>query len=134
MTTALPHEGVLVRLGCSPIHGIGVFAGRDIAAGTDVFANDRRAIRWVEQGELERAAPTPFEQAFYDDFAIRDGDRLGCPEHFDLLSVGWYVNQPAPGEPANLSATPAFDLVAARDIAAGEELTIVYASFSAGAA
>ncbi len=130
MIPGLPHEGVRVRLGQSAIHGIGVFALDAIPAGANVFPNDRREIVWVSREELERRSLTPFERAFYDDFAIRSGDFLGCPESFDQLSVGWYVNEPAAGDAPNLVTSPEFDLLAARDIAAGEELTIRYATFS----
>ncbi|MCA1654404.1 MAG: SET domain-containing protein-lysine N-methyltransferase [Sphingomicrobium sp.] len=132
MNDPYPHEQVFVRLGPSAIHGIGVFALRNIAAGTNVFPNDQRPIRWVSASELALLALPPFERVFYEDFAIRRGDAFGCPENFNLLTAGWYVNEPKPGEPANLLATPDFQLIASRDIADGEELTIVYASFSSG--
>lgn len=127
---SLPHEGVLARLGLSPIHGIGVFAQQAIPAGTNVFANDQRALRWVRAEELEAAQLEPWQQAFYRDFAIRRGDELGCPASFDLLSAGWYCNQPALGDEPNLKPSSDFDLIAARDIAAGEELTVRYADFT----
>ena len=129
MSAALPHEGVLVRLGISKIHGIGVFAGRRIAAGTNVFANDQREICWVSADLLRDPLLHPFQRSFYHDFAIRRGDKLGCPSNFNLLTVGWYVNEPLAGDEPNLKASRGFDLVAARDIEAGEELTMRYSSF-----
>lgn len=131
MNDRLPHEGVLTRLGVSEIHGIGVIAQQPIAAGTNVFANDTRAIRWVASSILTDGSLSPFQRQFYEDFAIRRGDELGCPDSFDLLTAGWYVNEPPPGVAPNLVPTADFSLVAARDIAAGEELTVCYASFAA---
>ena len=128
MEKILPHEQVLVRLGCSPIHGIGVFAIQDIKAGTNVFVTDDRDITWVAMDDLKHIEDV--QSALYRDFAIRRGNELGCPESFNLLTVGWYVNEPRPSEAPNLVATPAFDLIAARDITKGEELTIRYSSFS----
>jgi hypothetical protein len=128
----LPHDGVWARIGRSDIHGVGAMAVRDIPTGTNVFANDQRALLWVPAEIVATLAPDTPERRFYEDFGIRDGERIGCPAHFDLLSVGWYCNEPAPGDSPNLHATADYELVAARDIAAGEELTVRYASFSRG--
>lgn len=127
----LPHDNVLVRLAPSPIHGIGVFAQQPIAAGTNVFANDRREIVWVPAGQIAELPLADFQRAFHDDFAIRKDGLLGCPDSFDLLSPAWYVNEPAERDEPNLVPSPDFDLLAARDIAAGEELTVDYRSFTA---
>jgi SET domain-containing protein len=131
MSKPLPHDGVLVRLGVSAIHGIGVFAQQPIKAGTNVFGNDLREIKWVRRSQLEGEYLSDFQRRFYEDFSIRRGEELGCPENFNLLTVGWYVNEPEAGQEPNLAPTPAFDLVATRDIEAGEELTVVYAMFEA---
>ena len=125
---ALPHEGVWARLGVSPIHGVGVFAIRNIPAGTNVFGPDKAAIVWVDVADIEGASPA--ERRLYADFTIQQAGRVGCPANFNLLTVGWYCNEPAAGETPNLAATPEYDLIAARFIAEGEELTVRYDSFS----
>lgn len=129
-TGRLPHQDVRTRLAPSPIAGIGVFAQQFIGAGTELFPNDQREIFWVKAEDLEQAALQDWQRAFYDDFAIRRGDLLGCPESFDLLSPGWYLNQPAAGQQANVRSTADYRMIAARDIQPGEELTVEYASFS----
>ena len=126
----LPHEGVLTRLGVSPVHGVGVFAIRDIPAGSNVFPNDRREISWVDATVVEALPEGSPERRLYHDFGIRQGDRIGCPPSFDLLVTGWYLNQPGPAQQANVGADDAFDMRALCDIAAGEELTVDYAGFS----
>ncbi|HEU0098484.1 MAG TPA: SET domain-containing protein [Allosphingosinicella sp.] len=130
MRSKLPHEAVFVRLGLSRVHGIGVFAIRPIPAGTDIFANDLVPLVWVSRAELDRAGLDPAERAFYHDFGISRGDRIGCPANFHNLTPGWYLNEPAPGAEANVESTANLAFIARRDIAEGEELTIVYESFS----
>lgn len=129
MSKSLPHHQVIVRLGVSPIHGIGVFAQQPIAAGTNAFPNDVREIMWVSRSLLTDQSLLPFQRRFYEDFAIRRGDELGCPANFNLLTAGWYVNEPADGLEPNLAPSESFDLIAARDIEPGEELTVRYAAF-----
>lgn len=123
-----PHEGVMVRLAPSPIAGIGVFAIQPIAEGTNLFAGDSLPIRWVREEELGSLSDA--QRAFYDDFAIRRGDELGCPANFNLLTAGWYCNEPAAGDAPNARMSDDFQIIAACDIAAGEEVTIDYSSFS----
>jgi hypothetical protein len=130
MASKLPHEGVYVRLGVSAVHGIGVFAIRPIPAGTDIFANDLVPLAWVSKAELDRAGLTPAERAFYRDFGIHRGDRIGCPANFHNLTPGWYLNEPGPGAGANVRSNAGLAFIARRDIAEGEELSIDYAGFS----
>ncbi len=126
----LPHKGVRTRLGVSPIHGIGVFAIISIAAGENPFLNDNRDIRWVDAAVVDRLPPDSTERALYRDFGIRRGNLIGCPETFDVLGTGWYVNEPLAGSEANMIVTSAFDLITSRNIASGEELTVLYKTFS----
>jgi hypothetical protein len=79
MSQPLPHDGVFGTLAVSAIHGIGVFAGQPIAAGTSFFANDRREISWVPRSILAHEPLNEFQRRFYADFAIRRGDELGRP-------------------------------------------------------
>ena len=126
----LPHSGVLTRLGVSEVHGVGVFAINPIAAGTNVFPNDRREIVWVDAALVEALPATAPERRLYLDFGIRRGALIGCPPSFDLLGTGWYLNRPADGVAANVAADEAYEMRALRDIAVGEELCVDYASFS----
>lgn len=134
MSDPLPHDQVHVRLGRSDIHGIGVFACTLIRAGTNVFATDQRPLSWVPASIMKDPSLESFQREFYEDFAIRRGDELGCPSNFNLLTVGWYVNEPRLGEAPNLASNSRFDLIALRDIEPGEELTIRYSSFQVGEA
>lgn len=107
-----------------------MFAIVPIPRGTNVFANDEAEIIWMSAADLSKAVP-PEHLQLYHDFAIRRGSLLGCPKNFNSLTVGWYVNEPGAGDEANLAIGEDFSMHAVRDIAVGEELTIVYATFSA---
>ncbi len=130
MVQRLPHQHVYVRLGVSRIEGIGVFAIRAIPEGTDIFANDRIELVWVDAEAVERSAPDRGQRALYEDFAIRLGRKLGCPVNFHNLTPGWYLNQPPDGQQPNVRVEKDFSFFAARDIAEGEELTVRYREFS----
>lgn len=127
---ALPHESVFVRLGPSRIAGIGVHAIRPIPAGTNLFADDRIELVWVEAATLDDARLSEEQRRLYEDFAIRRGSRLGCPISFNNLTTGWYLNEPPDGESPNVSVDRELNFRAARDIGEGEELTVRYAEFS----
>jgi hypothetical protein len=125
----LPHGGVWARLGASPHHGVGVFAIIAIPKGTDVFGNDLGDIIWIDAEDAQGATEDEHRR-LYHDFAIQRGPLLGCPVNFNQLSVGWYVNEPNVDETANLIIGADFAMIADRDIAQGEELTIIYSTFS----
>ncbi|MGO9266216.1 MAG: SET domain-containing protein [Candidatus Binataceae bacterium] len=121
----MPHDGVYTRLKPSKIHGVGVFAVRDIPKGTPVFAEDDEDIVWIDKrniGELPSAI-----REFYDDFCIIDGDKYGCPENFDKLTIAWYLNH---SDEPNVAPDNEYRFYALRDIKAGEELTANYHSYS----
>jgi hypothetical protein len=130
MTEELPHSSVYVRLGISSVHGIGVFAVRLIPEGTNIFANDRVELVWVDKARLDLERLTEAERRFYLDFGISRGDRIGCPVNFHNLTPGWYLNEPPPGDRPNVRVDADLNFFAARDIAEGEELTVHYTSFS----
>lgn len=127
----LPHEGVWARLGPSAIHGIGVLALRPIPAGTNIFANDGQPMVWVDAAAIAALPEGSPARRLYEDFAVRRGTEWGCPANFNVMSVGWYVNEPLPGATPNLTIARDLAMIARRDIAEGEELTIDYSTFSA---
>lgn len=125
-----PHDLVWARLGASSRHGVGVFAIMFIPKGTDIFANDQQEMVWIEADALDALPAESEQKRLYRDFAVRRGTLLGCPTNFNLLTVGWYLNEPDPGEEANVAVGDGLAMTAVRDIAAGEELTIRYSTFS----
>lgn len=130
----LPHSSVMTRLGVSSIHGVGVFAITAIPAGTRLFVHDQAEIQWIEAEAIDRAGLNEADRALYRDFAIRRDGRLGCPASFDLLTSGWFLNEPLESQAANVRADQHYCLSAKVDIRAGEELTLDYADFNSGPA
>jgi hypothetical protein len=124
-TRHLPHEGVYTRLKPSKIHGVGVIAIRDIPKGTFVFAKDDDDILWVDKKDTMDLPPLLKE--FYDDFCIVKGDKYGCPENFDKLTIAWYLNS---SDKPNVAADENYRFYALRDIKTGEELTADYSTYS----
>ena len=123
-----PHDGVYVRIGRSAIHGVGVIAILPIPQGTNLFPWDNEPLAWVPQAEI--ATLPPALQQLYADFGVRRGDTIGVPPSLSRLTPGWHLNQPAPGEAANVRVDSDLQFYAMRDIAPGEELTVEYGTFS----
>ena len=105
------------------VGGSGMFAARPIPLGGTVFAGEGRSQRIISRGHVERTWSEADREVFYR-YAYPVG-----PEVFvlwDLEPSGW--------APQNHSCDPntgfrGLDLVALRDVAAGEELTVDYATF-----
>jgi hypothetical protein len=125
MTMILPHDHVYARIARSQIHGVGVEAIRQIPAGTKIFEGDNLPIVWVREGQLG-SLPEPLRR-LYEDFAVKDGDRLGCPQTFNLLTPAWYLNH---SKSPNVAIDVDYDFYSLRDIESGEELTVDYDTFS----
>ena len=117
----LPHFGVYVRLKPSVLHGIGVFAIRDIPKGTYVFGGDSEEMVWVK-ASVTKSLDKGLKDLYRDFCVLRDGN-YGCPRSFNVLTPAWYVNH---SEKPNLAADEKFDFYSARRIKKGEELTLSY--------
>lgn len=128
--TPLPHVHTYARLGVSPIQGVGVFAIREIPAGTNIFSDDISDVHWVDAERVEREVTDPELKKYYLHFCILKDGKYGCPINFNSMTLGWYMNEPLPGQEANVAVSTNYDFVAARTIAPGEELTTVYTNFS----
>jgi|SRR5208282_599762 len=121
----MPHEGVYVRLQPSQIHGVGVFAIKDIPKGTHIFPDDDEELVWIQKRVLARLSAE--ERKLYDDFCIIRGDLYGCPQSFNKLTPTWYFNE---SSAPNMAADSDYRFYALRHINKGEELTVDYASYS----
>jgi SET domain-containing protein len=122
----LPHEDVYTRIKPSKIHGVGVFAIRDIPKDTYIFSGDNSKMVWVDKSAIENVDSEI--KSLYDDYCIIKGDRYFCPDNFNNLNVGWYLNESK--DDPNVGCDENYDFYALRDIRAGEELTLNYSIFS----
>src|SRR6266851_3964320 len=128
MKNNLPHDGVYARLYCSPIHGVGVAAIRDIKKNTLIFKGDDADLVWLEKRQV---IDLPINiRKLYDDFAVIKGDKYGCPANFNLLTPAWYLNEPKSGEEPNVTTNEEYEFFTLRYIREGEELTVRYCTYS----
>ena len=127
-TPALPDADSFTRLRPSKIHGVGVFAIRNIPKGTNIFGDDQSEMVWLKGSEIEGKSGEI--RKLYDDFCVIKNGKYGCPRGFNNLTVSWYINEPSGGQESNVVCCHEYDFVAARDIQAGEELTVDYSTYS----
>jgi len=120
----LPHSGVYTRLKPSPIHGVGVFAIRDIPKGTLLFESDEEVV-WIDEKQISHLPPNL--RRVYDDFCIIKDGKYGCPTNFNGLTMSWYLND---SSNPNVEVDSEYNMRARQDIAEGEELTIDSSKFS----
>lgn len=108
----------LVEVGESAIEGRGLFATGPLAAGTVVA---RLGGRHVSGADLERLFEAAGDDEYIDTIAIRDDLHLVLPAG-DPIHYGNHSCEP------NVWHDGPYRLVARRDIPAGEELTVDYAT------
>ena len=123
---SLPHNGVYVRLKPSKIHGVGVFAIRNIKKGTDLFPYGyREKILWIDKKQISGLRGEVRE--LYDYLAISMGDKLGLPVNFSQIIIPWYMNH---SFKPNAFVDQDYRAIAARNIKKGEEITLNYTTFT----
>jgi hypothetical protein len=124
----LPDTAAFTRLQPSPIHGVGVFAIREIPQGTNIFRDDQSEMVWIEVKRVLRKSENV--KGLYRDFCVLENGKYGCPSGFNNLTVSWYINEPLKGQEPNVVSKGDYDFFAARDICIGEELTVDYSTYS----
>jgi len=122
-----PHDGVYTRIRPSSIHGVGVFAILDIPKGTYMFPGDDDTLEEIEKSVVQEQ---PIEiQRLYNDFCPipKGGDKYLCPPNLNRMPTSWYLNE---SKTPNVGCDAEYRFYALRDIAAGEELTVDYSTYS----
>jgi len=118
----LKHE-VYCKLGVSKIHGVGVFALRDIPKGTlPLLSMASRKEKKFSRAELKEL-PSSVRKHLAD-FCLIEGGRVFVPEiGMNAVNISVYLNH---SKTPNLFFNKQELLEAQRDITRGEELTIDY--------
>ena len=122
----MPHEDVYVRLAPSVIHGVGVFAVRDIPKGAAVFGEDDEPVIRVPAKAVRRLRPEL--RRWTRTLAFCAETRTLSTRSFNLLTVSWYLNH---SDTPNTRCDSDLRFVATRRIHKGEEVTADYRAYSA---
>ena len=72
----------------SSLGGIGVFATHDLLQGTKIFDGNHKPRTML----IKDIPPAFLKYCIY----INDSECL-CPERFDRMGIGWYINPPCQG-------------------------------------
>lgn len=117
-------EETFIRLQPSGIHGTGVFAIRDIPAGSDNFFSDSED-EWIHLTFSDvRSLPTS-SQFLIETYCLFDHLGYFVPAHgFEKMDLSLFLNHSDTPNIASLNDGESF--VALRQIHAGEELLVDY--------
>ena len=127
----LPHVGVYTRLKPSTIHGVGIFAIRDIPKGTSLFQGDTNKIVWIDKDKYDNLDDDELKR-IYKDFCVykRNKLKLMCPDNFDNLTPSWYINDSKDNPNVKCIENEDYNFITIRKIKKGEELLVDYDTYS----
>ncbi len=118
----LPHENVYARLRPSKIHGVGVFAIRNIKRRTNLFPqSEQEKIVWIDRKIVWRLRGEARD--LYSYYGIHMGTKIGVPINFSQANIFWYLNHSCR---PNAYIDQDYRVMAARNINKGEEITFDY--------
>lgn len=118
------HHSTYAMIQPSPIHGIGVFAIRDIPKGTrDIFSKEMG--EWIKVSRSEVDALPAHSKQLVETHCLFDEEHYYLPDYgFKKLDIVIFLNHA--DTPNIISVNDGVYFEAIRDIAAGEELLIDY--------
>jgi SET domain-containing protein len=108
----------------SPLHGIGVFAIRNIPKGTkDIFSQG--VGEWIKVSKEEVDALPQHAKDLIENHCLFDEDHYFIPDYgFKLIDLVIYLNHSDTPNVISLNEGEQFEAI--RDIAVGEELLVDY--------
>jgi uncharacterized protein len=125
----LPHRNLYTRIKASQ-KGVGLFAIRDIPQDTQLFVGDFSDIIKVPVSEVEAIADLELRQMYIDFCPVVD-DHFVAPSDFNQMTMSWYLNH---SDTPNVVVDPQFQCTTSTFVAAGDELTADYTTYSDHAA
>jgi SET domain-containing protein len=120
-----PHANLYTRLQGSK-RGVGLFALRDIPAGTTLFLGDKGETVRVSPAVVDAIDDDEIKKMYYDFCPLVDGAFV-APADFNQMTMGWYMNH---SDSPNVVVREGTSCLAGRLIAKGEELTTDYRTYS----
>ena len=124
-------KNVYCRLQASPIHGVGVFAIKDIPRGIDPMP-ENRAFKFNEVKRdylmADKSIPEAVKNLVIDMCPEEDGIFYVPNCSLNEIGIGFYLNHSK--TPNMLEKDGGEYFVTARDIKAGEELFVDYGTYS----
>lgn len=121
-------EDVFTRLAPSKIHGIGVFAIKQIPKGTNPFRGDGITYGSIPLSKKElREVPRAVRKLVHDMCAIEDGYHWVPDTGIEKITKSWYLNH---STHPNVRVVSGGEFVTTRTINIGEELTADYRTYS----
>lgn len=122
---------VYARIQRSPIHGIGIFAIRDIPQGIDPFSEKDLDLQFIkipaDQIEDDPGIPEGVKRYVRDVSSNVDGIRNFPANGFNSISAAFLMNH---SDNANVGHDEYGHSITLRDIKEGEELTLNYGMFN----
>ena len=117
-------ESTFVMIKPSPLHGIGVFAIRDIPKGTkNIFSQG--VGEWIKVSKEEVDVLHQHSKDLIENHCLFDEDHYFIPDYgFKLVDLVIYLNHSESPNVISLNEGEQFE--ALRDIATGEELLVDY--------
>jgi len=123
----LQHE-TYVRLKESKIHGVGVFAIKDIPKGVNPFAGVAQD-EWIGFTKKELSSLEPSVRKLMDDFLSVQKGKVWVPANgLGSINMSFYMNETR--RPNVMAVNQGDFFKTTRLIKAGEELTVDYSTFS----
>lgn len=123
-------ESTYVMIKASPVHGIGVFAIRDIPKGTqDIFSQG--IGEWIQVSKVEVEALPKHSRDLVENHCLFDEQSYFIPDYgFKLVDLVIYLNHSDTPNVVSINDGERFEAI--RDIVVGEELFVDYGTIVEG--
>jgi SET domain-containing protein len=120
-------EDIYIRIQPSPIHGVGIFAQKNIPKGCNPFKL-YKPLDWVALTADDIKILPNYVQKIILDFYAFDQNKVYIPQNgLNVFDITFYINHS--DTPNMVSYDGGENFVAAREIKAGEELTSNYNTY-----